>query len=118
MPEDGPTNPGFSPESDIYPCPAENIPPDLPPAIAERVVKGEYRYANIVAVIGGIAVIAGLAMILLGVAGSVDLDFDIGSTKLHIKTAVVGVVIAALGVIAIIFARPHLSWAKKDASEG
>jgi hypothetical protein len=110
--------PPFEPPNTPPPPAARDIPPDLPPAVAAAVVKGEYRYANFALAIGGAVAIAGLVMIILGVAGPVDLDFDVGSTKIHLATAVVGVVIAVVGVLIIALTRPDLRWAKKKGGKG
>jgi len=90
--------------------PAERIPRDLPEGILRSLIASEYKSANIAAAIGGVVAIAGAIMVILGISGAVDLDFDIGSNNFHLKTSVVGFAMAVIGGLIIILTRPKLIW--------
>ncbi len=98
----------------------QNIPVgDIPPAwaggrgpsIAEIVVKNEYRYATIGLILGGLVVLAGIAMILLNISGAIDLTIHVKDNEVKINTAVVGIVVAFVGAAIIYLTKPRLTFA-------
>lgn len=91
----------------------KNVPRGLPPDVLKSLADKESKYANICAAIGGSVIIAGAVMAILGLTGAVDLDFDVGNIKIHLKTAVVGVAMAVIGALIIIFTRFNIGFSKK-----
>lgn len=78
-----------------------------------RMVDHEYRYGRLGLIFGGVVLLAGVVMIFVGVGGAVDLTFDLGDNQIKLKTAVVGVVMAVIGLALIIFTRPNVVIGKK-----
>jgi hypothetical protein len=119
-PEDGsPGGSAYEPRGGPAPPPpasARNIPPDAPPWLIKVIVDREYGYGNVALILGWIVVIAGAVMIIVGIAGAVDLTFDVGDTKIHLKTAVVGIVMAVIGAAIILSTRPKIIFGKKGKS--
>jgi hypothetical protein len=92
---------------------ALGVPWDRSPSIAETTVNHEYRYATIGLIIGGLVVLAGVAMILLNISGAIDLTIHVKDNEVKINTAVVGIVVAFVGAAIIFFTKPRVSFAKK-----
>jgi hypothetical protein len=84
--------------------------------VLQRLAKLEYRYALGGMILGGIIALAGIAMLFTGVTGAVDLTFHAGSNELKVNTAVVGVVIVALGVLIAFLTRPKIKITEDDGT--
>jgi hypothetical protein len=110
---------GFPEASNIPTWPPEpldsalGVPWDRSPSIAETTVNHEYRYATIGLIIGGLVVLAGVAMILLNISGAIDLTIHVKDNEVKINTAVVGIVVTFVGAAIIFFTKPRVSFAKK-----
>lgn len=95
--------PDHTPYVDFRDVPPGPVPPDVNDAVRNEQSKG-----NKGLIIGALIILAGIVMIFGGITGSVDLVVKSGGTSLHITTAVVGVVVALIGLAVIIVTDPKV----------
>jgi hypothetical protein len=92
-----PGDPGYR----AYPPAAEISTKGLTPTQANIAVVGTVLI-GIVGVLGGLAIIGfGIYMIINGVTGSVDFTMSSGNNQVQVKTVVIGVVVALIGLAVI-----------------
>jgi hypothetical protein len=69
----------------------------------------EQKYGLIGLLIGAFTVIIGAVLIFVHSSGAVSLKIDVGGNDVHIETAVIGVVVAACGILIIALTRPKIT---------
>lgn len=102
---------GNPPPGRTYGVEHVTINPALPENAMNAIIEGEQRAARNGLVVGAIVVLLGVVLLILGVAGSVDITVTHGGSSGHLVTGAVGIVIALIG-LAIIYAtryRVHTS---------
>jgi hypothetical protein len=89
------------PETDEFPVEEIELDPDLPPEILEQGIEVQRLYSILGLVFGVIIVLAGVVLMVLGFSGSVDIAFQSGTTKAHVVTGSLGIVVALIGAILV-----------------
>jgi hypothetical protein len=119
MPEPSPPAPIPTPDegptggpADVQ-APAAFVDQDVGAELLEKIARREYRYAMIGLILGALVLGAGVMMIFVRVSGAVDLTIHVGGSEIHLNTAVVGIAMAVIGALIILFTRPNLVIGKK-----
>ena len=68
-----------------------------PERIMQEGIANEYRDARLGLIVGALTIVVGAVFIMLGYAWLVDLTFQTGSSKGHIVTGSLGIVVASSG---------------------
>jgi hypothetical protein len=79
-----------------------------PEPVMREGIANEYRYAKLGLIVGALAMAVGAVFIVLGYTGSVDITFQSGSSKGHIVTGSLGIVIALIGAGVLVWTRPKV----------
>jgi hypothetical protein len=79
----------------------------LPTVVLTTTLKNMQAYGMLGLVLGVIIVIGGLVLIVLGFTGSVDITFASGSSKGHIATGSLGIVVTLVGGAIVFFTKPR-----------
>jgi hypothetical protein len=93
-----------------------DLPANTPPAVLETAIIWTAVIAIIGLVIGGVIILCGVALIILGVSGTVTWEITGGGISTKLQTGVVGVVIAVIGLLVVFFSRQQLNATHKAPS--
>lgn len=81
---------------------------ETPESVMKEGMNQEYQYARLGLIIGALALVAGVVLVVFGYSGSVDVTFQSGSSKGHLVTGSLGVVIALIGLGIIFITLPKV----------
>lgn len=79
------------------------------PAQVKALAKIEHQKGVTYAIIGGLVLIAGLVVLVLGLAGQVDLSLSIGDFSAEVKTAALGIIVMLVGLVVLYMGRPDVT---------
>lgn len=89
-----------------------DIDPKVDPEIQEKALRGELIYAILGLIAGMICVLGGIALIVLGFTGSVEIAFQSGEIEAKLATGSLGIVVVLLGGLILRFTRYRVRIAK------
>jgi hypothetical protein len=108
----------FAASDDVSSVEEVEVPPDIDPEVIKEAVRAQRTVSIIGYVVGGIAVLAGIAIFALGLSEAIEWEIEGFGLSSKVQTSAAGVVIAIIGLLVIMVSRFSVRIRSDEAGGG